>query len=125
MVIGSISCVLLDLPGKPKYRVSEWTASCREADVCVYVVDAADPQRLQVARAELDRLLLLPELSRVPLVLLLNKQDRPQALSQEVVSVEMNLSSLSHPWCIIRTSSALQPASLQRTLLSVLQQTLR
>ena len=45
-----------------------------EAHGLIFVVDAADPERLDEARAVLHQLLGHPDLSSIPLLLLANKQ---------------------------------------------------
>ncbi len=47
------------------------------------MVDAADPTRLEEAKAELDGLLAMQELKGVPVVVFGNKVDRREALQEE------------------------------------------
>ena len=47
------------------------------------MVDAADPTRLEEAKAELDGLLSMQELKGVPVVVFGNKVDRREALQEE------------------------------------------
>ena len=47
------------------------------------MVDAADPTRLEEAKAELDGLLSMQELKGVPVVVFGNKVDRRAALQEE------------------------------------------
>ena len=55
------------------------------------MVDAADINRLQEAKAELDSLLIMPELKDVPIVVFGNKVDKKEALKEEEFREVMNL----------------------------------
>ncbi|KAM8899476.1 ADP-ribosylation factor-like 10 [Spinachia spinachia] len=56
-----------------------WSDYLRKTHVLVYVVDSSDRGRLPVAKAELHRLLMVQPL--LPVVVLGNKQDKPDAVS--------------------------------------------
>jgi GTP-binding protein SAR1 len=47
------------------------------------MVDAADKERLLESKEELDQILQTPELAKVPIVILGNKIDRKEAVSDE------------------------------------------
>ena len=57
----------------------------------VYIVDASDSSRFNEAKGWLDVLLESDELAEVPILLLANKQDLPNAVSPSEVAVEMGL----------------------------------
>jgi ADP-ribosylation factor-like protein 8 len=65
---------------QPRFR-SMWERYCRGVQAVVYVVDSADHDALENARAELHDLLSKPSLSTIPLLVLGNKNDMPGALS--------------------------------------------
>lgn len=56
---------------------------------CSYVVDAADYDNLPVSRSELHDLLSKPSLNGIPLLVLGNKIDKPEALSKEDLMEQM------------------------------------
>jgi ADP-ribosylation factor-like protein 8 len=50
---------------------------------CRYVVDAADHEKFETTKKELHDLLSKPPLSRIPLLVVGNKNDLPEAVGQE------------------------------------------
>lgn len=54
-----------------------------------YVVDAADHENLSISKGELHDLLSKPSLGGIPLLVLGNKIDKPEALSKEAITEEM------------------------------------
>ncbi|KAI3462681.1 hypothetical protein Pfo_019344 [Paulownia fortunei] len=81
---GKVTIKLWDLGGQPRFR-SMWE----------YVVDAAYHDNISISRSELRDLLSKPSLSGIPLLVLGNKIDKPQALSKQALSDQMDLKSLT------------------------------
>lgn len=57
--------------------------------LCRYVVDAADRDNLPISKSELHDLLSKPSLSGIPLLVLGNKIDKPEALTKQGLTDEM------------------------------------
>ncbi|KAL0332347.1 UNVERIFIED_CONTAM: Pentatricopeptide repeat-containing protein, chloroplastic [Sesamum calycinum] len=82
---GNVTIKLWDLGGQPRFR-SMWERYCRAVSAIVYVVDAADHDNISISRSELHDLLSKPSLSGIPLLVLGNKIDKPQALSKQALT---------------------------------------
>lgn len=51
----------------------------------IFVVDSADKERIEIAKQELELMLQEEELKGVPVLVLANKQDLPNALNDQEV----------------------------------------
>ncbi|XP_061373885.1 ADP-ribosylation factor-like protein 8b [Gastrolobium bilobum] len=91
---GNVTIKLWDLGGQPRFR-SMWERYCRAVSAIVYVVDAADHDNLPVSRNELHDLLSKPSLNGTPLLVLGNKIDKPEALSEQDMTEQMGLKSIN------------------------------
>ncbi|KAF7127194.1 hypothetical protein RHSIM_Rhsim11G0152700 [Rhododendron simsii] len=90
---GNVTIKMWDLGGQPRFR-SMWERYCRAVSAIVYVMDAADQDNLPVARSELHDLLSKPSLSGIPLLVLGNKSDKPEALTKQALTDEMDLNGI-------------------------------
>merc|ERR1712084_80787 len=67
----------------------------------IYVVDSNDRDRTEVAREELDKMLLEEELSTAALLVMANKQDLPNAMTPTEMTEKLGLHSIhQRPWYI-------------------------
>ena len=60
-----------------------WSDYCGTVDGIIFMVDAADTDRLKEAKTELDSLLAMPELQNVPFVVFGNKVDKKGSLKED------------------------------------------
>ena len=90
---GKVTIKLWDLGGQPRFR-SMWERYCRGVHAIVYVVDSADPDNIAVSKTELHDLLAKPALERIPVLVLGNKNDLPEALSVDELIEKLNLKAL-------------------------------
>ena len=91
--VGNISFTLWDLGGQTHLR-AYWRFYLPETTGLIYVVDATDGERLELARTELASLLSEPDLAGVALCVLVNKRDVAGSLDSKTVAERMRLSEL-------------------------------
>jgi len=62
-----------------------WRCYYQDTNAVIYVVDSADKERIEIAKQELEMMLQEEELKGVPVLVLANKQDQPNALNDQEV----------------------------------------
>lgn len=95
---GNVTIKLWDIGGQPRFRTM-WERYCRGVNAIVYVfshstpfffyqfnryvVDSADEDKLDASKKELHDLLAKPPLANIPVLVLGNKNDLPDAIGME------------------------------------------
>ncbi|TWW61552.1 ADP-ribosylation factor-like protein 8B [Takifugu flavidus] len=62
---GNVTIKIWDIGGQPRFR-SMWERYCRGVNAIVYMVDAADREKIEASRNELHNLLEKPQLQGIP-----------------------------------------------------------
>lgn len=91
---GRVTLKIWDIGGQPRFR-SMWERYCRGVHAIIFVVDAADSAKLDMARNELRNLLEKPQLAGVPVLVLGNKNDLEGSLTAEQLVDRLGLASVS------------------------------
>lgn len=89
----NVNLSVFDLGGQMHFR-SLWPTLMKGASAIIFVIDAADRERLEEAKKELWKVLLDAEYIEAPLLIVANKQDLPEALSVSELIDELDLDNL-------------------------------
>eukprot|EP01117_Protostelium_nocturnum_P018653 TRINITY_DN783_c0_g1_i1.p1 TRINITY_DN783_c0_g1~~TRINITY_DN783_c0_g1_i1.p1 ORF type:complete len:186 (-),score=63.86 TRINITY_DN783_c0_g1_i1:110-667(-) len=91
---GNVTIKLWDIGGQPRFR-SMWERYCRGVNAIVFVVDASDNEKFETASKELRELLDKPPLAGIPLLVLANKNDLPEAATSDEIISKLELKNIS------------------------------
>lgn len=104
---GEVRFISWDLGGQETFRESLWKDYMAGSMGVVYVVDSADRSRFKEARAELWKYVIEnPDVKDIPILVLANKQDLPEAASAGEVARALDLHKVTnHSYAIVPTSA--------------------
>merc|ERR1711941_86740 len=112
---GNVTIKLWDIGGQPRFR-SMWERYCRGVNAIVYVVDSSDPEKLPVAKKELHDLISKPPLAGIPLLVLANKNDLPEAVGVHDTIELLDLKSITGREVCCYSISAKNNVNIDMTL---------
>ena len=103
--VKNVTFTVWDVGGQDKIRPL-WRHYFVGCEGLIFVVDSTDARRFDEAREELTWILDSDEMVGVPLVILANKQDLPQALSPSDVATKLGLNTVrNRKWYVQGTSA--------------------
>ena len=91
--VGNVNFNISDIGGIQAYKFL-WSVYCKNADLIVFVVDAADSESVDASANQLESLLNDSESSTVPILIIANKQDLPGCISTEDISSKLKLTQI-------------------------------
>ncbi|KAI9295257.1 ADP-ribosylation factor-like protein 8B [Neoconidiobolus thromboides FSU 785] len=112
---GNVTMKLWDIGGQPRFR-SMWERYCRGVNAIVFVIDAADKEKIEAAKSELKNLLEKPQLANIPVLVLGNKNDLPDAYTVDELIDLLNLKSISNREVSCYSISAKNQVNIDITL---------
>ncbi len=93
-----------DLGGHQLYR-AEWVTYVTGSDVIIFVVDSADRENIGVAKLELNQLLQNKSCFNIPLLVVGNKIDIQEHMSQQEIIEGLSLDYIkTNHWVVIMAS---------------------
>ncbi|MHA1279458.1 MAG: ADP-ribosylation factor family protein [Candidatus Helarchaeota archaeon] len=95
--------VCFDLGGQQQFR-SFWKNYLDNSELLIFVIDGARPERFSEAKEELWKILQTCP-PHLPLIVLNNKADLDNHLTNETIVSSLNLGGLHRPWNIVSTSA--------------------
>ncbi|EFA81606.1 ARF-like protein [Heterostelium album PN500] len=91
---GNVTIKLWDIGGQPRFR-GMWERYCRGVNAIVYVVDAADHEKFEQSKQALQDLINKPPLMKIPLLVVANKNDLPNAASIDEIIDTFELKAIT------------------------------
>ncbi|GFR88383.1 ADP-ribosylation factor-like [Elysia marginata] len=88
--INGLTFTVFDVGGQEKIRAL-WRHYFVKTQGLLYIVDSADWDRMEEAREELCGIIESPEMAKVPVVVVANKQDLPEALHTSEIADRLGL----------------------------------
>lgn len=115
MTKGGVTIKMWDLGGQARFR-SMWPRYCSGVNAIVFVVDAADLDGVDAARQELHELLSKSPLVGIPLLVLGNKNDLPEALTADDLVARLDLKALQDREVCLYSISCKRQSNIDITL---------
>lgn len=112
---GGVTIKIWDIGGQPRFRTM-WERYCRGVNAIVFMVDAADHEKLEIAKNELFSLLDKPPMARIPVLVLGNKRDLPGALDENQLIDQLSLSSIQDREIVCYSISCKDQTNIDITL---------
>jgi len=87
-----LKLVCWDIGGQEVFREHLWESYIKQSSGIIFVIDSSTPERFPEAKQELWRWVIEnPTVKNIPILLLANKQDLPQAVDAGVIAKALDL----------------------------------
>ena len=84
--VGNVDLFVYDIGGDRSYQYL-WSLYCKTSDVILYVLDSSDQEAVERSQSQLESLFNDQEIADIPILVIANKEDLPEALkSNEIIS---------------------------------------
>lgn len=111
--VKNVSFTVWDVGGQDKIRPL-WRHYFVGCEGLIFVVDSADASRFQEAKGELDWILESDEMDGVPVVIMANKQDLPNAATPSKIAEKLGLHDVrGRKWHVQGTSATIGEGVLE------------
>jgi len=87
---GGVTFKLFDIGGHQMYQ-SLWGVYGKNSNVIIYVIDSSDHESIQACNDQIESLLENDEIRHIPIIIIANKQDLPEAMKASEISEKMRL----------------------------------
>merc|ERR1719461_923805 len=111
----NLTFTMWDVGGQDKIRAL-WRHYYQNTQGLIFVVDSNDRERIDEARAELQRMLTEDELREAHVLVFANKQDLPNAMTVSELTAKLGLQSLRNRKWFIQAACATQGTGLYEGL---------
>ncbi|KAI0983232.1 hypothetical protein GJ496_007389 [Pomphorhynchus laevis] len=115
VVKGNVQIKFWDVGGQPRFRAM-WERYCHGVNAIIFMVDAADHEKIETAKTELFDLLSKPRLAGIPLLVLGNKKDIPGSLTADELSEKLDLQSIQNREVVCYSISCKERLNIDTTL---------
>ncbi len=82
LTLGQIQITAIDIGGHKNVRKT-WRNYFPQINAIIYMVDAANEERFEESKQEFDYILSTAEIKTIPIVVLGNKTDKKEAVTEE------------------------------------------
>ena len=90
--IAGLQFIAWDIGGQKAFRETVWQSFLLGSKAIIYVIDSTDTRRLQEAKIELENFIFKnPKFAAIPILILANKQDLPNAIPSEELEILLNI----------------------------------
>ena len=92
LTLGQVQITAIDIGGHKNVRKT-WRNYFPTINAIIYMIDAADLDRFQESKKELDYILSTEEIKDIPIAILGNKTDKQTAVTEEQLRIEFGLAT--------------------------------